>query len=134
MLKLFNILDFKRKQQQLSLLNSIKEEVVQDELDPVIKKLMTYISENFSNSELSIDDMASAMSMSKSTLIRRLKSLMDKTPKEILIEFRLYKSKEQLKNKKLSIAEVALSVGFNDPLYFSKRFKSFFGYSPSEYR
>ena len=78
--------------------------------------------------------MASAMSMSKSTLIRRLKSLMDKTPKEILIEFRLYKSKEQLKNKKLSIAEVALSVGFNDPLYFSKRFKSFFGYSPSEYR
>jgi DNA-binding response OmpR family regulator/anti-sigma regulatory factor (Ser/Thr protein kinase) len=133
-MKLFNLLDFKRKQQQQFLLNSLKEEVVVEELDPLLKKLMTFISENYSNSELSLDELASEMSMSKSTLSRRLKALMDKTPIEILVEYRLYKSRDLLKNSKDTIAEIAQKVGFNDPLYFSKKYKAFFGYSPSENR
>lgn len=133
-MKLFNLLDFKRKQQQQFLLNSLKEEVVVEELDPLLKKLMTFISENYSNSELSLDELASEMSMSKSTLSRRLKAIMDKTPIEILVEYRLYKSRDLLKNSKDTIAEIAQKVGFNDPLYFSKKYKAFFGYSPSENR
>ena len=133
-MKLFNLLAFKRKQQQQYLLNSLKDEVVVEEMDPLLKKLMLFISENYSNSELSLDEIASEMLMSKSTLSRRLKSIMDKTPIEILVEYRLYKARDLLKNSKDTISEIAQSVGFNDPLYFSKKYKAFFGYSPSENR
>ena len=133
-MKLFNLLAFKRKQQQQYLLNSLKDEVVVEEMDPLLKKLMLFISENYSNSELSLDEIASEMLMSKSTLSRRLKSIMDKTPIEILVEYRLYKARDLLKNSKDTISEIAPSVGFDDPLYFSKKYKAFFGYSPSENR
>ena len=59
---------------------------------------------------------------------------MDKTPVEILVEYRLYKSRELLIQSKDTVSEIAHSVGFNDPLYFSKKYKAFFGYSPSENR
>ena len=43
-------------------------------------------------------------------------------------------AEDLLKNSKDTIAEIAHKVGFNDPLYFSKKYKAFFGYSPSENR
>jgi AraC-like DNA-binding protein len=70
--------------------------------------------------------------MSKSTLIRRLKSLTDKSPVEILSEYRLNKAKKRLENSSESVSEVAYQVGFNDPLYFSRKFKEAFGISPSK--
>jgi AraC-like DNA-binding protein len=70
--------------------------------------------------------------MSKSTLIRRLKSLTDKSPVEILSEYRLNKAKKRLENSSESVSEVTYQVGFNDPLYFSRKFKEAFGISPSK--
>ena len=106
LIKLFNILEFKRKQQLQYLLKSIKEEVEVEEMDPLLKRLMNFISENYSNPDLSLEDIASALSMSKSTLSRRLKSIMDKTPVEILVEYRLYKSRELLIQSKDTVSEI----------------------------
>ena len=75
--------------------------------------------------------MSASLAMSKSTFSRKLKSITDKTPTEILNEYRLHKAQALLKEGGKTITEIAYAVGFNDPLYFSKKYKSFFGISPS---
>ena len=79
-----------------------------------------------------INDIAKDLGFSKSTLTRRLKSLIDKSPIEILSEFRLHKAKSLLSEGKMSVSEIAYEVGFNDPSYFSRKYKDYFGTSPSK--
>ena len=94
---------------------------------------MTVIEENYVVASFSFEDIAKALGLSKSTLTRRLKTMTDKTPLEILSEFRLNKAKNMLEKSEESVSEVAYKVGFNDPLYFSKKFKEAFGVSPSKF-
>jgi AraC-like DNA-binding protein len=94
--------------------------------------LMQVVETHYTNPNFSFDDIAQSLGMSKSTLIRRLKSLTDKSPVEILSEYRLNKAKKRLENSSESVSEVAYQVGFNDPLYFSRKFKEAFGISPSK--
>lgn len=56
------------------------------------------------------------------------------SPYEYLRVMRMKKAAEMLLTEDLTIAEVAYSVGINDPFYFSKCFKNQFGVSPSAYR
>ena len=73
------------------------------------------------------------MFVSQSTLSRRTKSLLGKSPVELVGEFRLNKAMQVFKNQEeeLNVSEVAYSVGFSDPAYFSRKFKEFFGVLPS---
>jgi transcriptional regulator GlxA family with amidase domain len=52
---------------------------------------------------------------------------------DLIRSTRLKKAEMLLKQKKMTISEVAFTVGFNDPKYFSKSFRSQFGKNPSEY-
>ena len=56
------------------------------------------------------------------------------SPQKYLINFRLNQACKLMKNTELSIAEISRSVGYQDPLYFSKLFKKEKGLSPSKYR
>ena len=56
------------------------------------------------------------------------------TPKKYVLNQRMQHAMELLKSEEYSsIAEIAVSVGFEDQLYFSKCFKAFYGISPSKY-
>ena len=78
--------------------------------------------------------MAGLVFVSQSTLIRRAKSMIGKTPVEILNEYRLNKANALLKNSRdgMTIADIAFEVGFSDPAYFTRKYKEFFGFTPSE--
>ena len=132
-LKICNILLWQRNQQVQILANTYNnDETKNEQINPLLKQLLDVIKENYTQPDFSFDDIAQALGMSKSTLSRRLKSLTDKSPVEILSEYRLNKAKQLLKDSTMTISEVAYSVGFNDPLYFSRKYKENFGITPSE--
>jgi AraC-like DNA-binding protein len=71
--------------------------------------------------------------MSKRTLARRLEARGTTTIQEIS-RMRRVRAEQQLRETGLSIAQIALSVGYPDPVVFSRAFKRWTGLAPSQYR
>ncbi len=100
----------------------------------LISRISDFIDRNFSDSTITVDDMATALAMSKSSLTKKMKSLMGVTPADFLKTTRLSKSKIMLKETSLSIKAIAFDCGFSDMNYFGKCFKAAFGMSPGNFR
>jgi AraC-like DNA-binding protein len=78
--------------------------------------------------------LAEKMNTSLRTLHRKIKMYSQFTPDKLILDVRLRAAEELfIKHPEKNINEVAYQSGFNDPAYFSKVFKSTFGYSPSQY-
>ncbi|MBP5680424.1 MAG: helix-turn-helix domain-containing protein, partial [Bacteroidales bacterium] len=99
-----------------------------------IQKLMAVLESRLSNGDLQVNDLADNMNMSRATLYRRLKQAVDLSPNDFIHQVRMRRSAELLATTSDSIAQIAYSVGFNNPKYFSKCFRQDFGVSPAEYR
>jgi AraC-like DNA-binding protein len=91
-----------------------------------------YIQFNYSH-DISIDDVAASVGISRSHLYRVFMSNMGKSPIDYLTEYRINEACKLLRSGSLSIAEVAVSVGFFDQFYFSRVFKKSQGLPPSKY-
>lgn len=102
--------------------------------DMFIKKTMQYLEENYSNSEMIIEDIATSMGMSRSAFFKKLKNMTGIAPVDFVREFRLQRSAQLLDAGETNISQIAYSVGMNDPRYFSRCFKQKFGVNPSEYK
>ena len=91
-----------------------------------------YIQFNYSH-DISIDDVAKSVGVSRSHLYRVFMSNVGKSPIDYLTEYRINEACKLLQGGTLSIAEVAISVGFFDQFYFSRVFKRAKGVPPSKY-
>lgn len=91
-----------------------------------------YIQFNYSQ-DISIDDIAKAVGVSRSHLYRIFMSNVGQSPIDYLTSYRIGEACSLLKNSQLSIAEIAVSVGFFDQFYFSRVFKKAKGVPPSKY-
>lgn len=111
---------------------SIPESSSEDE--ELMRKLIEYIEKNLGNSDITIDDMAYAVAVSRSGLHRKMKHLLGTSPMEFLREARIRKSIQMLKESNKSVSEIAYECGFSDPKYFSKCFKTSTGQTPTESR
>ena len=100
--------------------------------DAFINKLLTTLEGVYSDSEYNIERLSDEMSMSRGHLYRKIKGITTLTPVDFLREYRLKRGYELLKKRDLNINEVAYSVGFSSPAYFSKCFKKLFGVTPTE--
>ncbi len=100
-----------------------------DYIDQAIKYMQDYYSSN-----ISIDEMCRAIYLSPSHFQRIFKKRMGQTPYLYLIELRLNKSKEMLKDRNISIEEISRLCGFVSSGHFSTVFKRIEGVSPSKYR
>ena len=98
--------------------------------DAIIEKVIDHIDAT----DLKIDDIASAMGMSRSVLYSKLKTVVGMTPIDFVRHIRLMKATELLRDTNDTLASIAYNVGFSDPKYFSKVFKKEVGVIPSEYR
>ncbi len=98
-----------------------------------VARLKAVVDKNLSNPDFSIDDFSSALGLGRTVFFRKIKGITGHTPKEYIRILRMKKAMVLLLEGKYNISEVAFRVGMNDPLYFSKCFKSQFGASPSEY-
>ncbi len=102
--------------------------------DDLISQIFTYIGANYTNSSLSLTDIASHFNMNASYLSRFFRQTAGLPLSKYIIDFRMTKAVSLLKRKDLSIKYIAISVGYSDPLYFSREFSRLFRISPSSYR
>ncbi|MFE8701574.1 response regulator [Cytobacillus sp. FJAT-54145] len=113
-----------------SFANAIKD--LQSKDESVVNKCMQYIQDNYFK-PLSLADVAHAVHVSSSHLNRLLKKETAKTFTEILLNVRINKAKDLLKQD-YNIEVVSDMVGFNSSAYFAVSFKKFTGISPSQYK
>jgi len=81
-----------------------------------------------------LDEFARDLSMSCSNLCKKMREITGLSPNEFITKYKLQTALTLLAEGRLSIKEVAYRTGFNDPKYFSRRFKHEFGATPKEYR
>ncbi|MCX7987083.1 MAG: ATP-binding protein [Bacteroidales bacterium] len=98
-----------------------------------INKVTSIIDENIDNSDFSVSELAEAMAMSRSNLHKKLTALTGMAPVDFLNHHKLKKSIAYLLQG-YSISEAAYSVGYNDPKYYARIFRKFFGITPTEYK
>lgn len=99
-----------------------------------VDKATQYVDDNLSDSTINVEAMASNLGMSRVQLYKKLVSLTGSTPSEFIRQIRLRRAEQMLRESKMSVSEIAYSVGFNNPRYFSKYFKEMYGVMPSQYK
>ncbi|WP_239059529.1 substrate-binding domain-containing protein [Bacteroides sp. 224] len=97
-----------------------------------VDKFKTLIEEQMSDTALNVEDIGKQMGLSRVQLYRKIKSLTNYAPNELLRMTRLKKAASLLASTELTIAEICYEVGFTSPSYFSKCYKEQYGESPSE--
>lgn len=97
-----------------------------------VSNAIKYIQFNYSH-DVHIDDIAKAVGVSRSHLYRLFMNSIGQSPIDYLTNYRLEEACKLLKTSRLSIAEIAMSVGFFDKFYFSRVFKKVKGVPPSRY-
>lgn len=102
--------------------------------EQLIDKAVKYVEENMGRSDLSVEELAQAMGMSRVHLYKKIIALTGKSPIEFIRRIRLKRSCQYLTESQLSISEIAYKLGFNTPRYFSAYFKDEFGMTPREYQ
>ncbi len=101
-----------------------------------IKNALTFIQTNFAE-QISLDDIAASIHVSKSECCRCFKRAIGQTPFEYLMRYRILQAATLMLNdqrKENTIADIAFRVGFNNASYFNKLFKTYFDCTPSEFR
>jgi signal transduction histidine kinase/ligand-binding sensor domain-containing protein/DNA-binding response OmpR family regulator len=106
---------------------------VQSADDKLLERVMKVINDNISNPNLTVDEVASEVGISRVHLHRKLKELTNQTTRDYIRNIRLKMAADLLSQKKYSIAEVADLTGFANPNSFSVAFKELYGVSPSAY-
>lgn len=96
------------------------------------QSVMSLVEEQFDQANFGTAIAANALYMSERSLQRKFKQEFGMSFKDYVSQFRFEQAKRKLKQGE-RVSDVALSCGFNDPSYFSARFKGNFGITPSQY-
>lgn len=99
-----------------------------------LQTLDRIITDNMSNLDLSVDELASHFRMGRSKFFEKVKDITGKTPNNYIRDYRMDHACELLGTEDLTVAEVASQVGFSDPFYFSTVFKRKYGITPSRWQ
>ena len=99
----------------------------------LLKKINLLIEEHISDPSFSIEEMASALGISRSGLFTKIKQITGFTPNDLVRVVRLKQAAKLLMGKQYRINEVALMVGFNSPSYFARSFVKQFNMTPKEF-
>ncbi len=99
-----------------------------------LEKIQDVIDNHLTASDFNAEKFGKIMLMSRMQLHRKLKALFGLSATAFIQVQRLKLAKELLQNNAISVSEVAYSVGFNNPAYFSKKFKDYFNVTPTAYK
>lgn len=100
----------------------------------MMEKLMKFLEERIGDENLRIEEMADAVSMGRTVFYGKIKAIVGMSPSDFLRTLRMQRAEDLMVNSKLNFSQIAFSVGFSDPKYFTKCFKKETGMTPSEYR
>ena len=99
-----------------------------------ITRFKEAVEARLTESELSVEDLAADMNLSRVQLYRKVKSFTGSTPVELVRTARLNRGYQLLLTTDKSVSEVAYQVGFSAPSYFTKCFKEEYGMLPGDVR
>jgi AraC-like DNA-binding protein len=112
----------------------IKKEMSGNSLNQdFLEKSIVYIHQNLGNTELSVENLAFYLLMSRSQTYRKIKALTGQSVTEFIRTIRLKMAISLFEKGELNVSEVAFNVGFTSPAYFTKCFRIHFGKSPTAY-
>lgn len=99
-----------------------------------VRMAKTYIERNYWKASLKASEIANAVSIERSYLFRLFKEATGQPVSGYITWFRIQRARELLKSSGLSVQSVAYSIGYHDPLHFSRVFKKATSHSPTAYR
>ncbi len=97
-----------------------------------LRRVQAYIESNIANPDANVDAMAEASAVSRSTLNRRLRTLMGISAARLLLEARMNRATALLSDGLQTMAEVAKTCGYTDPYYFARVYRKHTGKNLSE--
>lgn len=98
-----------------------------------MNKVVKIVTDNIADENFSVEAMAEAFCMSRSSLLRRIKTLFNLSPVELIRLIKLKKAAELIQEGKYRIGDVCFMVGINSSSYFSKLFFKQFGVTPKAF-
>lgn len=97
-----------------------------------IKKFTKIVEEKLIDTELNIDEIGKEIGLSRVQLYRKIKSLTNYAPNELVRIIRLKAAENLIIKTEKTVSEIAYETGFSSPSYFSKCFKEYFNETPTE--
>ncbi len=101
--------------------------------DELIASLKALIDKNLSNPDLSVNDLAAELCVSRSGLFAKVKEATGETPNKMINDARLEKATKLLEEGKKPINEICYLVGYSSPSYFTRCFSKQYGMTPHEW-
>jgi len=101
--------------------------------DEQIQKSIRFMEKNI-HRDCRLDDFVASSGMSARNYSRRFRTLTGISPMNYFIQMKLNEAGHKLQSTALTIEQIAESLGYTDPLYFSRIFRKTQGISPSTYR
>ena len=110
--------------------NNMKLTPVDEEF---MNKVIKHINDNLSNENFNVEMMADEFCMSRSSLLRKIKTIFNLSPVELIRIVKLKKAAELIQEGKYRIGDICFMVGFSSSSYFSKLFYKQFGIYPKDF-
>lgn len=101
--------------------------------EALMERVMKVINENLSSTQLNVEMLSESVGISRTHLYRRLKEITGRSPNELIRDLRLKQAATLLREKNLSVTQIAYAVGFTSQTHFSSSFKKQYGLTPVEY-
>jgi len=101
--------------------------------EKLMRRVVDVIHKNIADADFSVETLSTEVGISRVHLNRKLKELIDTSPSALIKSVRLKQAAFLLVQSNVTVAEVAYSVGFSSPAYFSSNFSQFFGMTPKEF-
>lgn len=108
--------------------------IVEDADKKFLKRFESWVYNHLQDSNMQAIDFANSMKMGRTTFFKKVKQVTGMPPHEYIRKMRFTRAAELLKDPTFSISEVAYQTGFDDPNYFSRCFKEYFGVTASQFR
>ncbi len=135
--RMTNLIDGRRRLKKMfsnpqdAPLNELTSNPIDEEF---MVRVYAILEKSYQNPEFSASQFASEMFVSRSLLYKKIRAITDLNITDFINSFKLKKAVELIQENKFPIADIAFNVGFNDPKYFSRIFRKFYGMSPSEFQ
>ena len=100
----------------------------------LMSKVMKTINDHLADPTLNVEMLAANVGMSRVHMHRKLKEWTNQSARDFIRSIRLKQAANLLREKNLSVSEVAYATGFSNLSHFSNTFRDFYGISPSEYK
>jgi DNA-binding response OmpR family regulator len=132
-----NLIDLRRKlRERFKVAVPLKPgEIAVTSLDDVfLRKVMAAVEQHMGDERFHIDELSALVGMSRRQLHRKVRAMTNQGPGEFIRYLRLHRAMDLLQKGAGTVSDVAFSVGFSDPSYFSKCFHQQFGNAPTDVR